>query len=323
MQRRQAALLVVLCLAGPGCGVGMLSGPEATDPPVAEDGGYPDVMPAPDAGPEPDEGLAPVEPTKHLVLWDTSLQKEPSSDAAASAKVLRGSRVERIAGQPQTDGFFNVTFADGAGWIAGKKVAAIFPDATRREVALAYPKAFFKRQVRHPVWNPTGPSTSGNCAPASLAMGAMVFGRQPAGLTVEQSIDRVRRLMDKPSDSGGASLAQVRKAAAALNLEWRAMARGELDADLDKGRMVVLVGTPGNTSSPTSVTTYQRAFRDAGYTYTFDGAHSILVMARMPSGKYLVADPLSKIGPLEISKAAMRDFYARWGGSGTSVWRPE
>jgi hypothetical protein len=101
------------------------------------------------------------------------------------------------------------------------------------------------------------------------------------------------------------------------------MPKGELAAELDKGRMVVLIGAPGNANSPTSVTAYQRAFINAGYKYTFDGAHSILVMARMPSGKYLVADPLSKIGSLEISAVAMKDFYARWGGSGTSVWRSE
>jgi hypothetical protein len=186
--------------------------------------------------------------------------------------------------------------------------------------ALKSPNKFFKRQVRHPKWNPTGPLFSGNCAPTSLAMAAKIFHREPAGLTIEQSIDRVRVMMNKPSDSGGASSAQVRLGAQRLGLKLRAMPKGDLDEELAKKHVVVLMGYPGldGTSSPSA---YQKAFRTAGYYYTFDGFHSIAVFGKTATGKYVVADPLSKIGVITMTRAQMSDYWKRWGGSGTAVWR--
>lgn len=186
--------------------------------------------------------------------------------------------------------------------------------------ALASPNEFFKRQVRHTKWNPTGPLFSGNCAPTSLAMAAKVFAKEPAGLSIEQSIDRVRVMMNKPSDSGGATSAQVRLGAQRLGLQYRAMSKGELDSELAKKRVVVLTGYPGldGTSSPS---VYQSAFRAAGYDYTFDTNHSIAVFGKTATGKYVVADPLSKVGVITMTAVQMRDYWARWGGSGTSVWR--
>jgi hypothetical protein len=188
------------------------------------------------------------------------------------------------------------------------------------ETALQHPNRFFKRQVRHPKWNPTGPLFSGNCAPTSLAMAAKVFGKEPAGLTIEQSIDRVRVMMNKPSDSGGASSAQVRLGAQRLGLKLRAMAKGELDSELAKKHVVVLMGYPG-LDGTNNASAYQQAFRTAGYYYTFDGFHSIAVLGKTSGGKYVVADPLSKIGVITMSTAQMADYWKRWGGSGTAVWR--
>lgn len=299
-----AALLVSAC-AG-----------EAPDLPGDDpDAGFVDtVPPLPDAGVEPDaEAPTADEPTTYLVLWTTPLRDAPEKDAEQRRDVRRGSTVARVEGAAKQNGYLKVAYQARKGWMPSKRLAPVPLDASPLEVARANPDAFFKRQVYHPVWNPTGPSRSGNCAPTSLAMAAMIFDREPPGMTVEQSIDRVRRLMHKPSDSGGASIAQVREAADALKLQWKATARGELDAALGRGRAVVLTGAPGSA--------YRRAFSDAGYAYTYDGPHSILVIARMPSGKYLVADPLSKVGTLQIGKAVMKDFYASWGGAGTAVWR--
>jgi hypothetical protein len=187
-------------------------------------------------------------------------------------------------------------------------------------IAVAKPNQFFKRQVRHPIWNPTGPLTSGNCAPASLAMIAKAFGKEPAGLTIEQSIDRVRVMMNKPSDSGGASLSQVRLGVTKLGLHYRAMPEGDLDVELAKKRMVVLTGYPGLDGTSTA-SAYQAAFRSAGYDYTFDANHSIAVFGKTASGRYVVGDPLSKIGAITLTATQMRDFWKRWGGEGTSIWR--
>ena len=263
---------------------------------------------------------AAARPASYLVLWDTPMRAEARADAATVKSVLRGSLVAPVdASAAATGGYLKVKFLTKTGWMPTSRLAGVAPGTRMREVALAHPKAFFKRQVFHSVWNPTGPSTSGNCAPASLAIAAKALGKEPPDLDVEESIDRVRKLMGKASDSGGANLDQVRTGVEKLGLKYVAMAKGGLETQLGKGRLVVLVGTPGDGGGGSS-TAYQKAFATAGYAYTFDGRHSILVMALRASGKYLVADPLSKLGPLELTRSQMHDFYARWGGEGTSIW---
>ncbi len=289
------------------------------------DGGIDDWRyPVPDATSDlaSDDGPV-VAPETYLVVRSAPLRASADGDARQIKEVLRGSLVRRLMQAPKTNGRIKVAFLAKRGWMLLKRLSLLEPDRRLREVALAHPDAFFKRQVYHRVWNPTGPPTSGNCAPTSLAIAAKVFGKEPPGMQVERSIDRVRKLMGKPSDGGSASLSQLREGASKLKLKWVASTRSTLDQQLNKGRMVVLTGTPGDESNPSRVTRYQQAFRSAGYSYTFSGRHSILVMARLDSGKYLVADPLSTVGTLKLKAAIMSDFTARWGGLGTAVWIKE
>lgn len=136
----------------------------------------------------------------------------------------------------------------------------------------------------------------------------------------EQSIERVRNLMDKTSNSGGATAAQVRLGAARLGLHYRAMPSGALDVELAQKHMVVLAGYPG-LDGTTAASLYQGAFRAAGYAYTWTGRHSIAVFGKTATGRYVVGDPLSKIGAITLTIAQMHDYWARWGGEGTAVWR--
>jgi len=187
------------------------------------------------------------------------------------------------------------------------------------EKALAKPNEYFKRQVYHPKWNPDGPLFSGNCAPTSLAMIAEVFSKEPAGLSIQESIVRVRKLMDKWSDSGGATLDQLRLGATRLGLKWRAMTASDLDFELGKKHMVAMTGNPGIDGSTTR-SAYQKAFIARGYAYTWSGKHSIAIFGKLATGHYLVADPLSKIGTITLTSAEMHDFWKRWGGAGTALW---
>jgi hypothetical protein len=311
MRRFLLALLVSACSGelldegtGDENGTGDLS-PPAEDP-VADDGAaaHPAAVPV---------------GADMLVLEDLRLRDGPGAEHAILHVMPRGALAVTVGSMWSADGWWNLEHDGETGWANAAYLAYVSADADPVAVGVRHPNAIFKRQVRHPVWNPTGPLTSGNCAPASLAMAARVLGAEPQGLTVEQSIDRVRVLMDKPSDSGGATRAQVQRGAERLGLSYLDMPDGDLDDQLDLGRVVVLEGMPGNASTATP-TRYQRAFVDAGYAYTFDGRHSICVLGRSAGGGYVVADPLSKVGAITLTTAEMRDFSARWGGTGTALW---
>jgi hypothetical protein len=54
--------------------------------------------------------------------------------------------------------------------------------------------------------------------------------------------------------------------------------------------------------------------------HDFTGGHSILVMGKTKDGRYLVADPLSRRGPLKLTAEELRSFDTQ-GRSSTEVWR--
>jgi len=269
-----------------------------------------------------DSGLtdaAPKPQRTFLTKLDSKMRKQANSTAGVVKLVRRGQFVKDLTPRQELNKYVKVKFLSKQGWIKRDRLKYIPPGTKPLDVAILYPNGFFKRQAYHQVWNPTGPSSSGNCSVASLAMAAMILGKEPANMDVEASIDRVRIMMNKATDAGSASLDQVRLGASKLKLKYVAMSTGGLDTQLGKRRMVVLAGEPGKPGSSVS-TVYQKAFISAGYNYTYTGHHSILVIAKLASGKYLVGDPLSRIGTIQLTKAQMKDFWARWGGMGTSVW---
>lgn len=175
--------------------------------------------------------------------------------------------------------------------------------------ALRNPVGIFKQQYRSR-FNPTGPLRSSNCGPASLAMAVKAFGLEPKGLTVEQSIDRTRRHMTGNTDDGDAvNEGEILRGALRLGLKAKGMSRGGLDAQLAAGRMVVLTGRP--------VGAYRTGF--PGYP-SFTGFHAILVVGKTASG-YVVNDPLSRRGPVRLSREQLAAYWSHGGGSGIAVWR--
>ena len=203
--------------------------------------------------------------------------------------------------------------------------------------------AFFKHQIRRNLWNKDGPSHSGNCAPTSLAMAAHVFGAEPAGLSVEESIHRIRAKYDSGlHESRGTTRAQIETASRAINMHVQPLrtdvspttALTRLRGQLNLGRVVVLSGLPGKPNA--GPTLYERAFTRAyaaaiargmtlrHSTYDFNGGHSILVMGVDSSGRYVVGDPISEVGFVALTAAEMKDYMTRFTGArgtGNAVWK--
>lgn len=173
------------------------------------------------------------------------------------------------------------------------------------------PSSIFKTQFRSR-FNPTGPLRSSNCGPASLAMAVKAFGLEPKGLTSEQSIDRVRRLMTgNADDSDPTSDAERERGARRAGLHAQHLrGPGSIDEHLAKGHMITLTGRPVG------------AYRTAFPSYSdFRGMHSILVVGKRGDGRYVVCDPLSHHGPRLLTRAQLAAYWSQGGGSGTAVWR--
>jgi hypothetical protein len=103
---------------------------------------------------------------------------------------------------------------------------------------------------------------------------------------------------------------QVRAGAKELGLHAAfryecSMAR--LDKALAKGHMMVLAGEAGPK------------YR-ARVGHTFSGGHAILVMGKTSDGRYLVADPLSRKGPLKLTAEELRSFDTN-NYTSNEVWR--
>ncbi len=238
-------------------------------------------------------------------------------------------------------GFYKVSYEGKTGWIAKSKLLWKNPALSRVHLALKSPNTFFKNQLHRARFNKDGPSTSGNCAPTSLAMAALVLGSEPAGLSVEQSIHRVRHKYDPGlHETTGTTRAQIQSAAAAIGLHVHGLttalrpsaALARVAHQLSLGHLVVLTGQPGKAGA--TPTAYQKRFNQAyaaaladGQSlvhsrYTFDGHHAILVLGRTATGRYVVGDPISEVGFVSLTGAQLKDFMARFGGgTGNAVWR--
>jgi hypothetical protein len=249
---------------------------------------------------------------------------------------LSPGQVVTVVDPVKNNGFYQIEYEGATGWVNAYKIVRI--DPTLHPIAYAMQEsvrpAFFKRQVYHGALNKDGPSGSGTCAPTSLAMGLRIFGKEPSGMSIEESIHRVRKTYGDNSDEDGTLRSQIHTAAEKLGMEvvelathlnpYEAMDR--LDAQLDKKRVVQFEGIPGKVYRDT----FTAAAKDAGESaYVFTGKHSILVVGR-EGDLYLVADPLSRVGMLMLTRPQLRSFIDddavnpdKFGGTGNAVWVPQ
>ena len=227
---------------------------------------------------------------------------------------------------------------------ADAKVGQTRPTTKSGDVAaaLANPNSIFKRQGYSAKFNPRPDElhdgkvvrsySNGNCGPTSLAMAVKAFGLEEARVrgNPEDSIDLARNAMTLKSDPRnprawdtiqepasndvGTVQAQMIRGAKRLGLQVQSLPinhqnpLGALDAAFARGQMVLLSGQPGQPGS--GHTAYENAMRtrsgDTGYEY--DKGHSILVMGKDATGRYLVMDPLSRNGVVHMTAAELGTF---------------
>ena len=199
--------------------------------------------------------------------------------------------------------------ADGPGFVASAVVSG-YPtrssncivDKGGLPTTVGAANAFFKLQFKHSVYNPEGPPSSNNCGPASLAMILAALGKQPSGLNIQQSIDRVNGFMKRASTSTSTWEELQRGVTKAGGTPINISSWAELDQRLAKGQPVILNGR------------YNTAWRSqfAGYpgsTGNGDVPHLNAALGKTSDGKYIIGDPMHRGGAVAMTKSQLSTFF--------------
>lgn len=165
-------------------------------------------------------------------------------------------------------------------------------------------------------YNAAPAANNRDCGPASVVMTLKLLGKSIPGVgtsaTPQKLINRVRQLAGNVSNTVSTSNLQLEKAliAAGATVSELADARS-IRASIEAGNPIILNGNPrargayGSHYSASQMTPY-------------DGAHWIVVSGMdTRTGKYIVNDPLSKIGPIKVSPSQLEAY--RGGSMGIAV----
>lgn len=196
------------------------------------------------------------------------------------------------------------------GWVASAVVPGYPPAGCIETSGLpsntTQANKFFKMQFRDANYNPTGPGSSGNCGPASLAMTLAALRREPSGLNIQQSIDRASNLMRRASSSNStwAELQTGVRNAGGTPVDigsWSA-----LDQFLSQGKPVILNGY------------YGQNWRNQFPARTGSGAvaHLNAVLGKTSDGRYIVADPMHTGGTVAMNRSQLAVFFSLGGQNG-------
>lgn len=189
---------------------------------------------------------------------------------------------------------------------------------------------FFVSCNWHGKWNAESNATS-ESAPIVLAMALKCLGLAPQGADPSSHcanaalVNAVRASMaGSSSSSANLDYGDIKRGATTVNAETRVL-RGidELDCALLQDRLVVAYGSSGISYGATLTSNGRDSSK-----YSFcRGGHFILIVGQQ-GDKYVVNDPLSRTGPLLISRFELATFLGfaqqaqhQPGISGLAIWQ--
>ena len=200
----------------------------------------------------------------------------------------------------------------------GQTTTAQPTQATTQTRSRYTPETVHLTQFRNSRYNPNGPGRSNDCVPASAVMALRLAGldiKDHEG-EVTGAIDRARVLGSGVNDNSGMDETQLAK------MLERSGAQTALSKDPAKvlqwareGSPIVLFGNPADA--------WGTRFSHAKVS-KFDGNHAVTLSFDQATGRYLVNDPLSRIGVIETNVAELAAYMRGHtsGGSGTRVINP-
>lgn len=202
------------------------------------------------------------------------------------------------------------------GWLARKTKEFLLGTP----VELADPAKIHISQVADEVYNPGSPNSSANCGPASVIMAIRLVGKQVPGEDRYRGEDLV--LYVRSLGTGGSTdrwrgthnlhLQHVLERA---GCRWRILkdVRDILRTVREKGEPVIMAGNPAVPTTYTARFPYYDIRR-------YDNGHWIVVSRYVPERRtYIVNDPQSTIGPVEVTERELIAFNSKDGGFGIAV----
>jgi len=157
-----------------------------------------------------------------------------------------------------------------------------------------------------------------DCGPASVVMTLKLLGKNIPGVAdnsaPQKLINGVRKLAGNVSNRVSTTNHDLERALEAAGTKTREISDAKSIRDaVEAGKPVILNGNPGASGA------YGSRF-SADEMTKYDGAHWILVSGfDEQAGKYIINDPLSKVGPVKVSPSELEGY--RGGSMGIEVTR--
>lgn len=250
------------------------------------------------AAPQPQQQMvAPQAVAAGATQIYTADVAQPVRQAAAS--------VERVA----------ATYAAGASAVVGKASRAARRKGKLLWAGVRDPRRVHVTQVPSK-FNPKPTAGNRDCGPASVLMALKLVGAKIPGLVAgaapQRQIDHIRRLASNTASTMSTTNWELEQALSRAGAGAREIFDLQSITDaIRNGKPVILNGNPRNEGA------YGWRF-GAGKMQPFNGSHWMVVSGLDEStGKFIVNDPLSKVGPVQVSPSELEAY--RGGSLGIEV----
>lgn len=202
------------------------------------------------------------------------------------------------------------------GWFARTAREFLFG----KPVELVDPGSVHISQVADEVYNPGSPNSSANCGPASVIMAIRLVGATVPGedrLRGEDLVLHVRALATGGSTDRwrGTHNLHLQHVLDLAGCRWTVLrdVRDMLRRVRERGEPVIMAGNPAARDTYTARFPYYDIRR-------YDNGHWIVVSRYVPERRtYVVNDPQSTIGPVEVTAQELVAFDRTDGGFGIAV----
>jgi hypothetical protein len=227
----------------------------------------------------------------------------PAAGAAAAPQdpTLVGSVTGALAGFASATG-------RAIGDVAGAGVSKARKVGTELWAGVRSPRAIHVSQVPSK-YNAAPAAGNKDCGPASVVMTLKLLGKSIPGVAAnaapQKLINRVRALAGNVANSAATTNHELGRALRAAGTKTREIAdAGSIRRAIMAGKPVILNGNPRNPGA------YGPSFSAAQMT-PYSGGHWIVVSGfDQKSGKFIVNDPLSKVGPVKVSPSQLEAYRA-------------
>jgi hypothetical protein len=244
----------------------------------------------------------------------------PAAPAAAAAPSVAApadpSRIASVAGA--IAGFASATgraVGSAVGVATGAGVSTARRVGNELWAGVRSPRSIHVSQVPSK-FNPAPASGNRDCGPASVVMTLRLLGKAipgtAANATPQRMINRVRQLSGNVANTAATTNHELGRALNVAGAKTREIADAvSIRQAVHSGKPVILNGNPRNAGA------YGPSF-SAAQMAPYDGAHWIVVSGYdTQTGKFIINDPLSKVGPVKVSPSQLEAY--RGGSLGIEV----